>query len=64
VQLAGEQQPHQVLGVAAVGLDALARRARDLAGRRDHALHAAALELAREAVTGRSGLIGRPHRPR
>jgi len=30
VQLASPQQPHQVLGVATVGLDPPARRARDL----------------------------------
>jgi hypothetical protein len=64
VQLAGQQQPHEVLGVAAVGLDPLAGRARDLARRRHHALNAAALKFAREPVAGRAGLIGGAHRPR
>jgi hypothetical protein len=64
VQLARQQQPHQVLGVAAVGLDALPRRTRDLARRRDHALHAAPPKLARQAVAGRARLIDRAHRPR
>ena len=64
VQLARQQQAHQEFGVAAVGLDPLARRARDLARRRHHALHAAARELAREPVPGRPGLIRSADRPR
>ena len=64
VQLAGQQQPDQQLGVAAIGLDAVARSARDLARRRDHALHAAPLELARQPVAGRPRLIRGAHRPR
>jgi hypothetical protein len=57
-------QPDQVLGVAAVGLDPLPGRARDLARRRHHALHAAPGKLARQPVARRPGLIGRAHRPR
>jgi hypothetical protein len=53
-----------VFGVAAVGLDALARRARDLARRRHNALNAAARELARQPVARRPGLIGGTHRSR
>jgi hypothetical protein len=53
VQLARPQQPDQMLGITAVGLDPLARRARDLARRRHHHLHAAALQLAREPEAGR-----------
>jgi len=58
LQLAGQQQPDEVLGVAAVGLHAVPRRARDLARRRDHAVHAAPGELARQSVPGRPRLIG------
>jgi hypothetical protein len=64
VQLARQQQPGQVLGIAAIGLDSVARRARDLPRRADQTVHAAALHLAREAVASRAGLIGRAHRAR
>jgi hypothetical protein len=64
VQLARQQQPHEMLGVAPIGLHAIPACARDLARRRDHALHAALGELARQAVTRRTGLIRHPHRPR
>jgi len=63
VQLAGQQQPHEQFGIAAIGLDTIAAGARDLARRRDHAIHVTALEFAREAVAGRAGLIRRPDRP-
>ena len=46
-----------MLGVAAIGLDPVARRPRDLARRRDDALHTALRELAREPVPRRA----RPH---
>ena len=62
--LPGQQQPHQMLGVTAIGLHPIPRRARDLRRRRDHALHPALRELAREPVPGRAGLIRDPHRPR
>ena len=64
MKLAGQQQPHQMLGVATIGLDPIPARARDLARRRDHALHATPGELAREPVPGRASLIRHPHRPR
>ena len=47
VQLAGQQQPDQQLGVTPVGLHAIPRGPGDLARRRDDALHAALRELAR-----------------
>jgi hypothetical protein len=62
VQLSGQQQPHQMLGVSTIGLHAIPRRPRDLARRRDHALHATLGELTRQPVPGRAGLIRRPHR--
>ena len=49
VQLARPQQPHQELGVAPIGLDAIARRARNLARRRDHAVNATARKLGANA---------------
>src|ERR1019366_3418090 len=64
VQLARQQQPHQMLGVPPIGLHAIPACARDLARRRDHALHAALGELARQTVPRRTGLIRHPHRPR
>ncbi|MCA1678781.1 MAG: hypothetical protein LC777_07450 [Actinobacteria bacterium] len=42
----------------------VARRTRDLRRRRDHALDAAAAQLAREPISGRPRLVGRAHRPR
>jgi hypothetical protein len=45
VQLAGEQQPDEMLGVTPIGLDLVSGRARDLRRRRDHALHAPLREL-------------------
>src|SRR3954451_23843874 len=64
VQLAGPQQPRQVLGVAAVGLDPVARRPRDLARRAHHTADAALLERARQPIARRARLIRHPHRPR
>ena len=63
-ELACQQQPHEVLSIAAVGLDALGGRARDLARRRNHTLHATGRQLARQPVAGRPRLVGRAHRPR
>lgn len=57
MQLAGEQQAHQVLGVAAVGLDLLGRPARDLARRRDHALDPRTVERAGKPIARRPRLI-------
>ena len=62
VKLARQQQPHQMLGVATICLDTIPAGARDLARRRDHALHAALGELARQAVARRTGLVRHPHR--
>jgi hypothetical protein len=62
VELPGQQQPHQVLGVSTVGLHAIPTRARDLARRRNDALDPALCELARQPVTRRPGLIRDPHR--
>jgi hypothetical protein len=64
VQLAGRQQAHEMLGVAAIGLDAIAGRARDLARRRDDTFDLTSRELARQPVTGRPRLIRGAHRPR
>ena len=64
VQLARQQQPHQMLGVAAIGLHAIPARPRDLARRRDHTLHATLDQLARQPIPGWAGLIRHPHRPR
>jgi hypothetical protein len=64
VQLAGQQQPHEMLGVATVGLDTVPRRPGDLARRRDDALDLPASKLARQPIAGRPGLIGGAHRPR
>ena len=47
MQLAGQQQPDEMLGVTTVGLHPIPARARDLARRRDHTLHPALGELAR-----------------
>jgi hypothetical protein len=38
VQLAGQQQPYQMLGITAIGLHPIPARARDLGRRRDDAL--------------------------
>ena len=64
VQLAGQQQPDEMLGVTPIGLDLVSGRARDLRRRSDHALHAPPRELARECVPGRSGLVRDPDRAR
>ena len=64
VQPADHQQPQHPLGVATVGLDAIARRPFDLARRRHDTTHARRLERPREPEPGRPGLIGHPHRTR
>ncbi len=64
MQLAGQHQPDQQLGVAAVGPDTITGRPGDLARRCDDALHAASMQLAREPVPRRPGLVGRTHRAR
>jgi hypothetical protein len=63
MELARQQQADQVLGIAAVGLDLVARSAGDLAGCGDHALDAGYVERSREPVAGRAGLIAGPHWP-
>ena len=63
VELSGEQQADQVLGVAAIGLHLLARPSWDLPRRCDHALDPGAVERPGEAIAGRPRLIARPHRP-
>ena len=52
-QLARRQQPDRQLGVTTIDLHAITRRPGDLARRRDHAPHAAPVQLARQAVAGR-----------
>jgi hypothetical protein len=64
VQLAGDEQPREILGVTPIGLDPIPRPARDLARRRHDALHATARELTRKPIPGRAGLIRNPRRPR
>jgi hypothetical protein len=64
VKLAGHQQPGEQLRVATIGLHAVPARARDLARRRDHTLHATLRELPREPVPCRAGLIRNARRPR
>src|SRR3954452_9408057 len=64
VQLAGEQQPDEMLSVAALVLDLVAGRARDLRRRRDHTFDPALRELARERVPSRTRLVGGPDRSR
>jgi hypothetical protein len=61
MKLAGQQQPHQVLSVTTISLHAIPGRARDLARRRDHALHATLTVIARQPVPRRTGLIRNPH---
>ncbi len=48
VQFAGRQQPDQPLGVAAIGLDAITRPARNQAGRTDQTVDTDRFQLARE----------------
>jgi hypothetical protein len=48
VQLAGHQQPYQMLGISTIGLDPIPRGPGDLARRRDNALDPAFGELARQ----------------
>ncbi len=62
MQLPGQQQSHQQLGVATVGLDAVPGRPGDLARRRDDTLNATPGELARQPVPGRPRLIRDLHR--
>jgi hypothetical protein len=64
VQLAGEQQPDEMLSVAAIVLDFLAGRARDLRRRRDYTFDPAPRELPRERVPSRARLLGGPDRSR
>ncbi len=64
MKLPREQQPDDQLRVAAIGLHAIPRRARDLRRRRDDTLHAPLDQLAREPVPRRTGLIRDPDRPR
>jgi hypothetical protein len=64
VQPANHQQPHQALGVAAVGLDAILRRPLDLPGRRDHAPDARDSKPPSESEPGQTGLIGHLRRAR
>jgi hypothetical protein len=64
MQLPGQQQPDEVLGVATIGLDPIPRRAGNLARRRDHALHTTLGEFTREPVPSRASLIRHPHLPR
>ena len=52
VKLAGQQQPDEQLRVTAIGLDPVARRARNLRRRRDDTLDAATGELARKPICG------------
>jgi hypothetical protein len=63
LQLAGPQQPGQMLRIPAVGLDAITRRARNLAWRRHDTLHAPLGKLPRQAIAGRSGLVRDARRP-
>jgi hypothetical protein len=60
-QLAGGQQPGEALSVALVGLHAVARRARDLAGRDDTHVDAALRRRTGQPEAGRPGLINRAH---
>ncbi len=63
-ELAGHQQPDQQLGVAAIGLDPVGRRAGDLARCCDQAADAGGLERPRQPEPGRAGLIADPDRRR
>ena len=64
VQLAGEQQPHQVLSVTAIVLDPVPARTRNLRRRRDNTLDPALGQLTRQRVPRRARLIRHPDRPR
>ena len=64
MQLTGREQPHQALGVAAIGLYPIARPARNQPRRADQTVNADRDQLAREHEPRRPGLIGRTHRPR
>ena len=65
VQPADHQQPHQPLGVAAVGLDPIrSRAARSCPAPRPHTRTPSGLQRPREPEPGRARLIGHPHRPR
>jgi hypothetical protein len=64
VQLAGDQQPHQALGVALIGLDAIARPARNTSRRAHHDLDSCGLEAPSQREPRGPGFICRPHRTR
>ena len=64
MQLTRGQQPHQALGVTAIGLDAITRPARDQPRRTHHTLDPGRRQPPRQHKTRRPGLIGRPHRAR
>ena len=64
VQGADHQQPHQSLGVAAVGLDPVLSRALDLARGGYRAADSPRRQCSRQPEAGRSRLIGDPHRRR
>ena len=61
VQAADHQQPHQPLGVAAVGIDPILGGALDLARGGHRALNAPRRKCPRQPEAGRAGLIGDPH---
>jgi hypothetical protein len=58
VQTVDHQQPHQPLGVAAVGLDAVLGGPLDLPGRRNDAVDPVRRQRPRQREPGRAGLIG------
>jgi hypothetical protein len=64
VQLARDQQPHQPLGVALVGLDAIARSARHQPRRAHQTLDPCRRQPSRERKPCGPRLIGRAHRTR
>ena len=64
VQLTRHQQPHQQLGVAAIGLHPILGRTRDLARRGDQTLDTGRPEPPRQPKAGRPRLERHPHRPR
>jgi len=64
MQLPGRQQPHQALGIATVGLDAVTGPARDQPRRADHAIDPGRRQAPRQHEPGRARLIGRADRPR
>jgi hypothetical protein len=64
VQFAGGEQPDQALGVAAIGLHAITRPARNQPRRAHQTVNTDRLKLAREHEPGRPSLIGCAHQPR